>query len=482
MLFPAAPVFSESPESIVGRWQISHAGTIITAQFNADGTFRQTTRSPDGILEYQGQWRLWDTLLQLMFDGSSQPQVISCDFRSADKLILSYTTGEVLEAHRLISTGQSAQTAAQPPARKHKSGAETPKPGKTSPSPDLAQAEQSPGRKLGPVLLTPVWEPNEQAFRVLAPQGWKIAGGVFNVNPMKMNGPGNTISPKCDFTVKMDDDGSVMVRWVPAWNYADLSLSPSGWSLFRPGQYYQGMPVRQIIGPRQFLMELLRSEHPRAADFKIIAEDPLYEVAQAYSKKAEATNSQLIRMGIPPTTFQSMAMVVEYREMGRLFRERIATTIADAHGSAYMWSNDDTVILRAPADEFDTLKPLLDTILSSRELNPQWVAAVTRAMGERARAAMETQQYINRTVSEIVENRRRTHAEIRHENWLFISGQDEYKNPFTGQVERGSSAFQYRWVNEKGEVLYCDENSFDPNGAREYEKTTWKRSPVWDRR
>jgi len=81
------------------------------------------------------------------------------------------------------------------------------------------------------------------------------------------------------------------------------------------------------------------------------------------------------------------------------------------------------------------------------QMNPQWVAAVSRAMGERAKNALETQRHINKVANEIVENRRRTNAEIRHERWLFITGQEEYKNPFTGQMERDRSDYHYRWVN-----------------------------------
>ena len=133
-------------------------------------------------------------------------------------------------------------------------------------------------------------------------------------------------------------------------------------------------------------------------------------------------------------------------------------------------------MFRAPAEEFETWKPVLDMVRSSLTLNPQWVAAVTRAVNQRTKAARETQQYVNRVAQEIVENRRRTNAEIRHENWLSITGQEEYKNPFTGEVERGTSAYPYRWENNQGEVLYTDRNGFDPNRNEEYNTKEWKRS------
>jgi hypothetical protein len=460
---PAAAAGPRDPSPIAGRWQYKDGGGEITADFNGDGTFHQVMRSAFGTQQVRGRWTLTGQVLQLMAEGGYPPQMVSCSFVGPDTMVLAYPTGQVLTVQRVASAAPSASGPAPP----------TPAAVQDRPHPSAA-----PDRKPKTIRLQPVWEPNERAFSVLVPRGWKTVGGVFNVNPLKMNGPGNTLSPKCDFAVKSDDAGTVMLHWMPSWNYADLSLSPSGWGLFRPGQYYQGMPAKPMASPRQFLTQLIQAERPRASGLKFVAEDPMPEVADAYAQKAQAVNQQLMQAGIAPTTFQCLAMLAEYQESGRLFRERVAATIADARASAFMWTNDDTVMFRAPADEFESWKPVLDMFLSSRQMNPQWLAAVHRAMGERARNALETQQYINRVASEIVENRRRTHAEIRHESWLFISGQEEYQNPYTGQVELGTSAYRHRWVNEQGEVLYSDENGFDPNQTDAFKAEQWKRSEV----
>jgi hypothetical protein len=113
--------------------------------------------------------------------------------------------------------------------------------------------------------MQPTWEPKERAFSFLLPKGWTTKGGVLNVNPLQVNGPGNTTTPRCDLAVKADAGGSVMLRWALSWNYADLSLSPAGWGTFRSGMQYQGMPVRPVVGAHQFLTELLKTIRPLAA-------------------------------------------------------------------------------------------------------------------------------------------------------------------------------------------------------------------------
>jgi hypothetical protein len=238
------------------------------------------------------------------------------------------------------------------------------------------------------------------------------------------------------------------------------------------------MLVKPLPSAKQFLTELFQSTRPQATNVNIVAEDPMREVVEACFRSNQQVNAHLRQMGLRPNSYEALAMLVEYTEGGQRFREALTTTITDARGGAFMWSNEETIAFRAPAAEFEMWKPALDTIRSSVQVNPQWAAAVTRAMGERAKSALETQRYINKVASEIAENRRRTNAEIRHEQWLFITGQEEYTNPFTGQNERDTSSYPYRWVNNQGDNLYTDENSFDPNKFEEYNTREWKRTPI----
>ena len=459
LFFLFAPPAAVSNTALVGSWQHKDARLNIVTEFLTDGTFRQVTVGSQGRQNFSGRYQLSGQSLYLQADGGQPAVQAVCRFADPDTAVVTYASGETLTWKRI-----SAQTPSTAPSK--------------PPEPPAPAAGGTPSKNLKTLVMQRTWEPKEQAFSFLLPKGWTTEGGVFNVNPLQMNGPGNTVTPKCDLSVKADAGGSVMLRWAPGWNYADLSLSPSGWGTFRPGMHYQGMPVRPVIGARQFLTDLLKTMRPQATDIKVVAEDPMAEVVAAYARRAEPINQNLQKMGLAPTRFEALALVVEYREAGEHYREVLSTTIADARGGAFMWSNDDTIVFRAPASRFDDWKPALDTIRASRQPNPQWVAAVTKATGERAKAALETQRYIADVASQIVENRRRTHAEIRHEQWLFISGQEEYTNPFNGQTERDTSHYRYRWVNNQGDVIYTDENSFDPNTTEEYKTREWKRTPI----
>lgn len=362
--------------------------------------------------------------------------------------------------------------------------ANPPKPANPLAKPTNPLAKPSSGNPLAkpvpralPIVFDRISEPNEKAFTVLVPKGWIVEGGIFNVDPLKANGPGNSIAPKCDFAVKKDREGSVMIRVVPVWNYADLGNAPAA-SLFRPGQYYQGMLVRPMVAPEDYLGELLRATRPAARDIKVVGRDDLKEVVAAYETHTAGINHQLAAINLPPIRFGAAGRVVEYTENGTRYREAMITSIIDARGSAFQWSNADSVVFRAPVEEFAAYKPILDTIRGSVQMSPEWVAAVGRAMGERAKSAWDTQQYINKVNNEILENRRKTHAEIRHENWLLLTGREEYTNPFTGKAEQDTRDYNNRWTNERGEYIYTNDDRFDPNTTEPYNLHQWKRTPV----
>jgi len=462
LLFPSS---SDCLPSIVGSWQFKNEQMEILAEFFQGGTFRQVNVTPKGKETYTGRFQLNGQTLLILPQGAAQPQQIMCRFADADTLLATYPSGETLQWKRLKGDKKQEKQSSFPEAQT----GSIPK--------GAADSALSSSAVTRPTLMMQrTWEPNEKAFNFLVPKEWNFKGGMFNVNPLTQNGPGNSMAPKCDLVVQKDDRGTVMIRFAPAWNYADLTYSPTGFSLFRPGQYYQGMLVKVLPTPKQFLTEMFQSSRPQATQVTVIAEDPMREVVEAVYRANQQVNQQLQQTGIKPNRYEGLAMLMEYTEGGQRFREVLRTVITDARAGAFMWTNEHTVQFRAPMNEFEAWKPALDVIHNSIELNPKWIEAVTRAMDQRAKMALDTQRYINKVASEIVENRRRTHAEIRYENYLFITGQDEYINPFTKKVELDTSAYRHRWMNNHGDILYTDENVYNPNEHEKRPNYEWKRT------
>jgi hypothetical protein len=461
------PASSECSSGIIGSWRFKNDQIEIVTEFLPDGTFRQSNVTAKGRETYTGRFQLTGQTLLILPQDALQPQQVLCRFSDADTILATYPSGETLQWKRLkgaAAAGKTTQTPEPPPA--------------AGPQGAVGPASSSIPGKRPALLMQRTWEPNEKAFSFLVPQGWNFKGGIFNVNPQTTNGPGNSIAPKCDLVVQKDERGTVMIRFAPSWNYADLTHSPTGFGIFKPGQYYQGMLVKLLPTPKQFLSEMFRTARPQATEVGIIAEDPMREMVEAVYRANRQVNQQLQQTGLQPNQYDGLAMLVEYAEGGQRYREVLRTIITDSRASAFMWSNEHTIHFRAPVNEFEAWKPALDVIFNSIELNLQWVAAVTRAMDQRGKMALDTQRYINKVANEIVENRRRTHAEIRYENYLFITGQDEYVNPFTQKVELDTSVYRHRWINNHGDILYTDENAYNPNEHEKRPNYEWKQTPA----
>lgn len=328
------------------------------------------------------------------------------------------------------------------------------------------------------------WEPKEHAYSFLVPAGWIVEGGMFHVDPTQANGTANSIDGKCDLAVKKDAAGTVTFRWLPVWNYCDMSQS-SQFSMmagmFPVGSRYQGMEVRPMPDYGSFLQQLFQTLHPAASDVNIVEVKPMPELAEVYRKINKAVDEQLQAIGLGSSRYDAGGLIVEYTEGGTRFREGLVTCLVDMRVAGALWNNQHTQMMRSPAGEVKQWKPILDIICQSVRLNPEWFAAASRAGAERARLSQETMRYLQAVDQEIVAHRNQTNTEIRYEDYLTLTGQEDYVNPYTKEVERDTSEYKYRWTTEGGDMIYTDQYGFNPNTEREFNSKEWKLTPVRER-
>ena len=295
---------------------------------------------------------------------------------------------------------------------------------------------------------------------MLVPKGWLVEGGIYRVDPSRAGGPGNSVEAKCDIAVKSDRNGTVMLRRLPKINYADGPIVPP---THGPGANYNAMTVVRMPNVEGFLSYTFKQVRPGAKDMKIVRKEPLPKLASAVAHAAAPLNRQLAQAGVRPMTFHAGFMVVEYTEGGARYKELLYTVLIDARASMAAWSNDFTTLMRAPAGEADAWKPVLDIVSNSVQFSPQWVAGETKGQGQRADTAMRVLEDMNRIDREIVAHRDRTRKEIQTDQYLTLTGKNDYKNPFTGKVERDTNDWKMRWVNSSGDYIYSNDTLYDPN-------------------
>lgn len=341
------------------------------------------------------------------------------------------------------------------------------------PNPSGAQPRPDPV-----MVFDRVNEPVERAFSVLVPQGWRIRGGIVRVDPLARGGPAQSIAAKVDFAVLSDEDATVAVRWLPDTLYADMSASPAAaHGLFPPGSHYQGMTVLALTGAADFTRRwLLPALHPDASELRIVRQSAAPEVATAHTR--------LARSLIPAIDFthDAAATIIEYEDGGVSYRESLFVVVENwGRAGAGMWGTKDVLVARAPAAVFDAWQPVLGIIQSSVRVDAQWLAGEIRGQIRRGEIAARTMAEIQRIGREITEHRRLTHAEIHNDMFLALTGQEEYVNPFTGEIETGSDHWRHRWENPDGRIIYTDREDYDPNVDLHLNRSDFRRSHIRER-
>jgi len=339
-------------------------------------------------------------------------------------------------------------------------------------------AKRSAAAKSGivpdPLVFVKQVEPNEKAFTILVPKGWICEGGSFFVDGNQVNGWANSIETKFNYVVKKDQAGTVMLHWLPNYYYCDGRYSVTRqYGMMQDGTYYNGMMVMNRYPAQDFLLYIVFPQlRPQAADVEVVEVTPLPELAAKWKRQAV----------LPNLNYDAVLVKVRYTENGAQYQEEMKSVIEDfgADGQG-MWQNRETFLYRAPATQFKEWQGVCSAIYSSIHFDPQWVAAASRAASQRMRNARATQEYVNRVANEIVDNRRQVNAEIRHEDYLFLSGQNDYVNPYTNEVEQRPDGWKYHWQNGNGEIIMTNDDSYDPNRDQHIRRTDYKRSQVRQR-
>jgi hypothetical protein len=83
-----------------------------------------------------------------------------------------------------------------------------------------------------------------------------------------------------------------------------------------------------------------------------------------------------------------------------------------------------------------------------------------------------------RNGEEIQKGHAETKAKIHHQVQLTLTEQEDYINPYTNEVEMGINQWDYRWVDDLGNVLYTDDEDYNPKIDIELQMDGFQRSRV----
>lgn len=338
------------------------------------------------------------------------------------------------------------------------------------------ERERLSGEGLRPVVFHRNSEPNENAFTFLLPQGWTVFGGITRVDPNTSGGSGNAIEAKLYMKLTSPDNKAGM-GWLPDTRFFDMRRYPDqnlAAPMFPDGSNYNGMMVMRLMAPADFIREIaVPFAHPHAQNLRITS------VQQLQKPSDEFRQMSALILGGYHFEYQTAIATMEYSENGIQYLEKMVCAIEDwGQAGSGLWSNKETWYVRAEKPLFEKMAPVFATIGHSVKLNPEWIGREIRSQQVNSNIALQTQQEIARIDREITEHRALTNAEINNDMYLNLTGQKDYTNPFTGETERGTNEWNYRWENEQGDVIYHDNNNYNPNDDADLRVKGYKRSEV----
>ncbi len=326
------------------------------------------------------------------------------------------------------------------------------------------------GQLPGKLLLERTDEPVEKAFTILKPKGWIAEGGIVRWDPVTSGGAANAIEAKIDFTLKSDHKGSVMIHWFPDIYYVDLSGSYVA-GMFPEGSTYNGMPVLRKLTAPWYITQYLAPTLHQGADLEIVNSRELPEIVKLCQQL-----DPVKEMGC-----QYSAAVIDYRftENGIRYLERVFAIVQDMGPyTAGMWKNRNTVIVRAPESRFSEWEPVFREIAESVQLSPVWIEGELKGQMQRGNTMIRTMEDVHRIGEEMQKGHARTNAQINHQAYLYLTDQEDYLNPHSGEVERGTNQWDHRWVDDLGNVIYTDNEEYNPNLDLELQMDGFRRSRV----
>jgi hypothetical protein len=319
------------------------------------------------------------------------------------------------------------------------------------------------------VYFTRTAEPVEKAFTLLVPKGWQTTGGAFRILDPNAAGANNMTECKFDLTVKNDTRGSVMIRWLPEILCIDQR---NAWG--NPeGAVFNNTLVRRKRDPVSFMLQVaVPYAHPNASEVTLTGKKELPRLVEMYAAATDPAMKMVTNM-----TYYAAIIDFTYVEDLKKYSERMVTVIEDygANGGG-LWKNRQTMLIRAPAGELSKWEPVLLVIQNSGIWSAEWIKGEVNGQRQRAGLIAATQKELQEMDNAINSSRRNTHSEINKDMYLTLTGQNEYKNPFTGKTETDTDTWKNRWINSNGDIVYSDNPVYDPNRDPSLNVTGFKKT------
>lgn len=304
-----------------------------------------------------------------------------------------------------------------------------------------------------------------EAMSLLIPATWEGEGSVFwRLHP--------TMPAGALIRVRNPAGPEAFEAW-PAQPYSwGGMLAMTG---FPEGSNYLGNEVRPPpANAFEYLERYVLPQVRAGLSFRMVARAEMPELADAIRAQSAAEGNYL------PTEITAARVRIEYELDGKTLEEDFYCSLNKIFlpgGNMVIWIADQLGAMRAEKGKLDDQAMILQTIVSSIRINPQWlnryqqlVEALTAYQNRQIANAGVLSRIISQTHAEISESRQQAYEQrqatmdrINDSYSQYIRGVDEYRNPDTGTHVELPSGYSQAWRGLNDEYIVTDSVNFNPN-------------------
>jgi hypothetical protein len=286
------------------------------------------------------------------------------------------------------------------------------------------------------IQYTRFQDPREGSFSLDVPAGWKVDGGLVRLSPTDLRGFLHAQSPEGVFVGLGDPNIPPFV--VPNEMHLVTGFSEGSWYQLADGSR---LMVRSYVPGLAFAQEYVASALGRGGGLEILDQRERPELAQAvrnaFGQLDNAYFSSTLTFGeVSFRLARSGQTLAGFCLAGPELHTAMGTGI---------WYVRHLYVTLAPEGRTALASAVMERMLKSYEVNPQWFASQLRLTGNVSRIVSETHDYVSRVQSESYWNRQQVLDRTSQRFSDSIRGIQRVQDPNTGQVYEAVAGSNYYW-------------------------------------
>jgi hypothetical protein len=296
------------------------------------------------------------------------------------------------------------------------------------------------------VTFVPFQDPNEGAYSLDVPQGWRVSGGLVRKAPVDVRSQVLAASPDNQIQLRIGD-ADLPPFTVPTPLLAQTGFREGSW--YSPGYGVQ-MQVFRYLGGEQFAAFWVNTKVSGACgNLKMVGGRPLPQTVQAMNAIMARHGSGYVRQRLDAGDVAFRCQQGPMPMAGYLFVATLATGTADGAGT---WNVDQLQGYLAATERAGEAQAILAHMVESVRLNPAWVRMQQNITGNVSSIVSETGAHVSKVISDSYWSRQAGEAEMSRRRSNQILGVEDLRDPATGRELKVESGSSYYWIDPRGNV------------------------------